>query len=214
MSAQSGGCAEGQPAAEIRRDCRSSSTRLCDGRHQSLQSRTMPPIGPPAFKRSGLGPNDGARLKKIRSKAGLSRRQLGDVAKVAPKTIARIERGDQKPLPATLYALADALDVDLPELAPGWEGDHDEWDGAATKGRQFRNVRRTAGASLNDAAAAAGVSISTLSRFERALHYSQKMEGKDAGLDREKLAELLGFRSAEALQAAISVRPMDFDEEP
>jgi transcriptional regulator with XRE-family HTH domain len=44
-------------------------------------------------------------------------------ASVVAKAIARIERGAQLPLPATLRALADGLDIDLDVLAPGWSAD-------------------------------------------------------------------------------------------
>jgi hypothetical protein len=74
-----------------------------------------------------------------------------------------------------------------------------------------------AAVSLEQTAKAAGVSISTFSRFERDLHQSRSIEGypprEGMGLGSKQLAHLLGFNDADALQDALSDAPLPFDEE-
>jgi transcriptional regulator with XRE-family HTH domain len=173
--------------------------------------------GPPAFKRSALRPADGSLLKKAREANGWSRRELARNASIAAKTIARIERGAQLPLPATLRALVDALDVDLDVLAPGWSADILESQSTDPMGPHLRALRVAAAVSLEKAAKAAGVSISTFSRFERDLHQSRSMEcyspREGMGLASEHLARLLGFNDVDTLQDSLAAAPLQFDEE-
>lgn len=172
--------------------------------------------GPPAFKRSALNGADGVLLKKAREAAGLSRQKLSETAQVASITIARIERGTQLPLPATLRAIADALTVDLDTLAPGWSADILESESTDPSGPRLRTARLAAAVPLEQAAEAAGVSVSTFSRFERDLHQSRRMEGRASregmGLDSEQLAHLLGFNDAGALRDCIEAAPVDFND--
>jgi transcriptional regulator with XRE-family HTH domain len=173
--------------------------------------------GPPAFRRSALRPADGTLLKSAREAKGWCRRELAKNASVAAKTIARIERGAQLPLPATLRALADALGVGLGVLAPDWSADFLESQSTDPVGPRLRALRVAAAVSLEQAAKAAGVSISTFSRFERDLHQSRSMEGysprEGLGLASEHLAHSLGLNDADALQDALSTAPLQFDEE-
>ena len=151
----------------------------------------------------------------MRIATGLSRVALARAAGVAPRTLARIERGEQRPVPATLRALARALGRDVGDLAPGWDRDEEErvTSGAVAPGLGLRALRRRAGLSLAAAATAAGVSPSTLSRFERGLHAPRRLtaigdgEHGAASIDSlaitsTRLAAVLGFHSAAALTRA------------
>lgn len=127
----------------------------------------------PALVAAGrLPPDLGVRVVSARVDAGLTRIALSSAAGVAPRTLARIERGAQRPTPATLRALAAALGVTLDDLAPNWGRDEDErlTSGAVAPGVAIRVLRRRCGLTQADLAAAAGVSVATVSRFERAMH--------------------------------------------
>ena len=176
-----------------------------------MQSRAMALKGPPAFRRGALKKADGKLLRDARERANLSRRELGDRAGIGSKTIARLERGDQLPLPTTLAGLASELGVGLSDLAPDWFEDDFEMAGVETEGLRFRALRQKAGVTLEKAAAAAAVSVSTLSRFERGLHRSRGMETTPArgqGLNSDALAIHLGCLNAADLHNAIAARPM------
>lgn len=56
------------------------------------------------------------RLKELREAAGLSKVQLGEMARVDEKTIRRIEGGGYDPTVSTLRRLALALNVTIVEL--------------------------------------------------------------------------------------------------
>lgn len=123
--------------------------------------------------------------------------------------------GEQRPLPATLRRLATALGREVGEIAPGWDADEEEriTSGPVVPGLGPRALRRRAGVTLAAAAAAAGVSASTLSRFERGLHAARRITALGDGehgaasihalaLTSQALASLLGFPSTAALTRA------------
>lgn len=58
----------------------------------------------------------GARLRRLRERAGLTQNELADKAKVGRATISRIENGRMYAHTATLRRLAKALDIDLVDL--------------------------------------------------------------------------------------------------
>ena len=58
----------------------------------------------------------GARIRALRSSAGLSAQALARRSGVARGTLAQLERGEANPTVETLYALANALGVPLGEL--------------------------------------------------------------------------------------------------
>lgn len=58
----------------------------------------------------------GARLRRLRERAGLTQNDLADKAKVGRATISRIENGRMYAHTATLRRLAKALDIDLVDL--------------------------------------------------------------------------------------------------
>lgn len=58
----------------------------------------------------------GARVKAVRSRAGLTQAGLAEAAGVSDETVSRIERGAYEPAVSTLVALADALRVPLDVL--------------------------------------------------------------------------------------------------
>jgi transcriptional regulator with XRE-family HTH domain len=57
--------------------------------------------------------NFGENLKKIRLEKGLSLRELADIADMNFGNINEIELGNVSPMLTTVFALADALEVDI-----------------------------------------------------------------------------------------------------
>lgn len=165
----------------------------------------MPNSVLPHFNRNSLGSDVSLLLRAARKKKALNRAQLAQKANIAPHTLARIERGDQKPRRETLQALADALGVQLESLATTWkEDERRRRDHPDHLGRGLRNVRQRAGVSLADAAVAAGVDPSTLSRFERMQTDSLLISLDGVTFVSAKLARILGFNSVDDLSAACS----------
>jgi len=57
-------------------------------------------------------------LEIYRRARGLGRRDLAELASIHPETLAKLERGESRPLPATARLLAEALDVQVEALFP------------------------------------------------------------------------------------------------
>lgn len=185
-----------------------------------MQTRTMPKRGPPRFARRSLDKSVGGRVRKHRKAAGVGRDDLAGEADIAPHTLARIERGDQLPSEETLRRIGDVLNVSVGLLAPAWATDDLERIVTGTEhlGVGLRQIRVSRSVTLAEAAGAAGVSVSTISRFERGLHG----EGRLAKLCRAEgrmserltfvsdgLAKLLGYRSATELTNACEAVELD-----
>ncbi|HEY8318608.1 MAG TPA: helix-turn-helix domain-containing protein [Amnibacterium sp.] len=60
--------------------------------------------------------NLGSRLKEIRTRAGMSLRELARQANVSPSLVSQIENGKSQPSVATLYAFSQLLNVSVDEL--------------------------------------------------------------------------------------------------
>jgi transcriptional regulator with XRE-family HTH domain len=60
----------------------------------------------------------GQRIRALRNKRGLTVRQLGAAANIAPSTITRLEKGERQPLLTHLMALSAALKVKAADLLP------------------------------------------------------------------------------------------------
>ena len=120
------------------------------------------------------------RLRNYREVRGWSRRELAGKASIAPRTLARIERGAQRPKPETLRAIAAALQVQLQDLAPGWERDEIERtvSGVNHPGLGLKQLRDDQKITLEQAANAAqvdpslyGVLSVVFTEMERSLHW-------------------------------------------
>ena len=173
----------------------------------------MPNKGPPRFARRCLDKSVGYRVRKRREASGISRNDLAGDAAIAPHTLARIERGHQLPTEDTLRRIAGVLRVPVGLLAPNWATDDRERIVMGTEhlGLGLCQIRVGRSITLTEAARAAGVSISTFSRFERGLHGEgelaklYKAEGRMTErltLVSDPLAKLLGYRSAADLTDA------------
>lgn len=169
--------------------------------------------GPPHFVRRSLDKSVGCRVRKHREASKISRNDLAGDAAIAPNTLARIERGDQLPTEETLRRIADALGMPLGLLAHDWAADELEriTTGAEHLGVGLRQLRIGRSITLAEAAGTAGVSVSTLSRFERALHGEGKLAKLCSAQGRmterlmlvsDPLAKLLGYGSAAELTDA------------
>ncbi len=60
--------------------------------------------------------NLGGRLKAVRLKSGMSLRELARQLSVSPSFISQMENGKSQPSVATLYSMAQLLDVSIDEL--------------------------------------------------------------------------------------------------
>ena len=169
------------------------------------QTRTMPNRFLPHFARKKMGSDVGLNVRTARQSKGYTRKALAKAAEIRPHTLARIERGAQKPRVETIRSIADALKVSLGSLAPGWAADEQRREENFDHlGPRLRKVRRDAGVSLKVAAAAAGVDPSTLSRFERMQTDSLLLSKDGETFFSPSLAKVLGFGSVDDLSAACS----------
>lgn len=175
----------------------------------------MPADGPPRFSRSDLDAGVAKRLKEFRQSKRMSRQELAVAARISAKTLARHEQGRQRPSEPALRRLATALGVQISDLAPGWKKDdlNRLTTGIEHPGIGLRLLRKEWGISLENAARAAGVDASTLSRFERGRHASRKLVRRVEGpiddrlvLTSDALARLLGFEDSESLTFACEER--------
>lgn len=172
------------------------------------------------FARRSIDGSAGARVRHVRETVGLSRKDLAKAAGIGDRTLARIERGDQIPREETLRAVAEAFGIPLDLLAPGWEEDESAriTSGSTHIGIGLRVLRKNAGVTIAHAAAAVGVSSSTLSRFERGFHgegtLAQLVQREEWLSDRlvfrsSALAAVIGFDSADTLTTACEAVELD-----
>lgn len=146
-----------------------------------------------------------------RAARGWSQGKLATRAGLARETVARLEAGGRPPIADTVFRLEAALDLLPGELVPAWP----EWApiSLATWGARSRERRRALGLGLAEVAAAAGVSDSTLSRFEREIGRSTLLEtvagdmgGGPVTLPRASFSHALGFADP-AAHAAFCLDP-------
>lgn len=163
----------------------------------------MPNKHLPHFSRHQLDGDVGPRIRAARGGQGKSRNELAAAAGIKSRTLARIERGGQLPRVESLRAIAAALDVPLESLAANWADDERRRrDNSDHMGPRLRQARLKAGVTLAKAAAAAGVSPTTLSRFERMQTDSLLISTDGVTFQSEALAHALKFRSCDDLSAA------------
>ncbi|OWK30490.1 hypothetical protein SPMU_14770 [Sphingomonas mucosissima] len=139
----------------------------------------------------------GQQLAAARRERGWTQARLAQIVGVARESIYRIERG-RMPSGATAARLCDALGLDKAELSLDWhETDATLLYPSTTFLRDRRKAREL---SLWEVARAAGVSASTMSRFERG-HGGSRMlvrrtlAGQPTELVNQGFAEILGFHS-------------------
>ena len=163
----------------------------------------MPNKHLPHFARRQLDDDVGRRILDARVLQGKSRNELAAAAGIKSRTLARIERGKQMPRVETLRAIASALKVPLDSLAANWTDDERRRrDNSDHLGPGLRQARLKAGVTLAKAAAAAGVSPATLSRFERMQTDSLLLSTDGVTFRSDTLAHALKFRSCDDLSAA------------
>lgn len=170
---------------------------------------------PLPFQRRDLPENLGPSLRGARSATGRSRRDVAAAVGIAPRTLARIERGAQKPLWPTLDRLCDELGVSAFAVAKPWASQAMDLPTKpnVAPGLGLQALRRERGMTLVALAGLVGVSAATLSRFERGLTASRLLgrrvggpdlsfDDRDVVLDAERLAPAFGLAGADALGRA------------
>lgn len=167
------------------------------------------------FQRRLLPDGLGRTLRAAREAEGRSRRELATRVGIGPRTLARIERGAQKPLWPTLERLCEELGLSTFAVARTWAAqamDLPESPSSAP-GLGVRALRRERGLTLVEVAGRAGVSAATLSRFERGITASRLLAHRTGGpevaaddrgvaLDARRLAPAFGFEDAEEFRKA------------
>lgn len=145
---------------------------------------------------SDMIPDDfGEVLASARTARGWTQGRLARACGVRRETISRLEAGHRRPSAEVVFRLQAALDLEPGELVPTWP----EWSpvGLPTQAARTRDRRRERRIPLRDSAAAAGVSIATMSRFERGVGPVPRnldIDDPDASSAAKlALAQLLGF---------------------
>ncbi len=167
------------------------------------------------FQRRLLPEGCGAALRAAREATAASRREVAEAVGIRPRTLARIERGHQKPSWPTLEKLCDHVGVSVAVVAKRWLLDSFDLstNPVASPGIGLRALRRSRGMTLVELAKASGVSAATLSRFERGLTASRLLatrvggpdldrDDRDVLLARQQLAAAFGFTDVTSLRAA------------
>lgn len=166
------------------------------------------------FQRRHLPEGVGVVLREARNRGGASRKKIAASSGIAPRTLARIERGEQTPLWTTLDRLCDVLGLSVAVIAPRWLKDSFDVpsDGEGAPGPGLRRLREARGMTLIQLAKASGISAATISRFERGLTTSSRLarpvgEGSSGGdrnlvIDNLPLAQALGYMNPGALHRA------------
>lgn len=187
--------------------------RLWDGGQPCLKTRTMAPRENGPYSRRELPSDLGARIRAAR--CARSRAAFAGDAGIAARTLARIERGQQRPTPTTLGRIAVVMGRSLEELAPAWGRDEEERvrSGEIAPGVAVRHFRSKASLTLVELGRASGISASLLSRFERGLLAPRcitRVGDAEFGADSPHhlvitslgMAQALGFASARDLTRA------------
>lgn len=167
------------------------------------------------FQRGDLPDGVGRVLREARVGRNASRREVAGAVGIAARTLARIERGDQKPLWRTIDRLCDHLGVSVVAVAGRWLKDSFDVPSnpQVAPGLGLRALRRERGVTLVELARRSGVSAATLSRFERGLTASRLLakrvggsdlafDDRDLVLHSEWLSVALDFADCEALRDA------------
>lgn len=160
--------------------------------------------------RAAIPTSVGAAVRSARRMRRWTQQRLADRSGLSRKTVSRVELHGS-PDADTLMRICGALELRLVGLVPAWDRPEDDVPSLDDPlfGYRIRRRRRELGIRLEDAAAAAGISIATLSRFERlgsasaALLtpvYADDPEG-EVFLDNDGLARALGFEDTAALHA-------------
>lgn len=147
------------------------------------------------------GERIGALVLAARRARKWTQSRLATKAGVTRETVYRVEKG-RMPTGDVAVRLSDALGMDRDELdLKVRETDHIAMHPDLTL---LRERRRACGLKLRECAAAAGVSMPTLSRFERGVERNRDLaafdeRGRPVRMINAGLAEVLGFPSVEAL---------------
>lgn len=138
----------------------------------------------------------GSEIRDARREKGMSQARLKSRARVTRETIYRLEKG-RMATPDVLARVCDELQIDRDRF----DLKVPETDGLANHPELtlLRDRRRAVGLTLAECAAAASVSVATLSRFERGIERSRVLAlrnsiGHPVSLLSQGLCDALGFR--------------------
>ncbi|WP_168194164.1 helix-turn-helix transcriptional regulator [Altererythrobacter sp. TH136] len=143
----------------------------------------------------------GSKIAGARLGQGWTQDRLATKSGVARVSVLRVEGGERRVRPETIFRIAHALSIDMHDLVPDWP----EWElfQLGVHGQRTRERRRALGLSAAQLARAAGVSEATLSRHERGIGFSPSLldqVGDRHYANNEKLAVALGFADIEEFE--------------
>lgn len=145
--------------------------------------------------------NLGTVLRDARLKRGLSQARLAEKAGISRETVYRLERG-RGAHADTLARIATVLGVPRGQLMEQEDFSSNLY--GHPRRTPLRARRRELGLTLAHCARAAGVSVATLSRFERGIEHFPALavvgrSGRATAIHNQGLAEALGFTSTAEL---------------
>lgn len=124
------------------------------------------------FPRSAVPLDIGRSVRFLRLSRRWSQAKLAQKVDVNRRTILRLELGQQIPGSALVHALESIFGLDDRTLVPRWhEGAPASAPGA--RGPRALLARKHLGLTLGEVSKAAGISVSTISRFEREMSDSR-----------------------------------------
>lgn len=143
------------------------------------------------YPRSAVPADIGARVRDLRTARGWSQERLARRFGASRRTISRLEADGHVPRPGLVHALERAFGL-FQRLVPGWPPD-DPY--TPLRGPRARRARRAAGLSLLQVSRACGVSVPTLSRFEREYGSTEQIVLDDR-VANDRYARAIGFEDA------------------
>ena len=133
------------------------------------------------FPREAVPADLGARLYAFRRERAMTQECLAAKTGVTRWTIARIEAGRNVPRWYLVHAIERALGLEDRTLVPDWK-DRPYYD-APLRSHRARRARIAVGQTLAEVAKISGISVTTISRFERGLSNTQLILGPGSGRD-------------------------------
>lgn len=155
------------------------------------------------FPRAAVPDSIGERVREARKARGMSQERLAAKTGVTRWAIMRLEHGSHLPGSHLVHALERILNLGEGSLVRGWK-DAAPY-GSPARGPRARQARKTLGYTLAEIAGASGVSVSTISRFERECGDTPLILGPDFdrgdGFANDRYAQAHLFNDASEMEA-------------
>lgn len=162
------------------------------------------------FPRAAVPKNIGARVRKARKARRMSQERLALKTGVTRWTIIRLEAGRHVPGSQLVHAIEHALNLGDNALVRAWKDAAPL--GSPARGPRARQARRALKYTLAQIASASGVSVATISRFERECGDTPLILGPDFdrgdGFANDRYAQAHLFIDASEMETYATARDM------